>query len=701
MKSKRILIAAAVCALLASCATKQQEHMNPFFSAYDTPYQVPPFDRITNEDYKPAFLEGIQQHSAEIDSIVANPETPTFENTVLAYENSGDLLSRVSMVFFNITEANTNDTLDAIAEEVTPLITAHYDNIALNEGLFQRIKYVYDHRDSLGLTGEKARLTEKLYKGFERSGINLPEDKKARLREINSALASLSLTFGNNVLKETNDIVIRLGENDLDGLPEAVKASMAADAKALGEEGYVVTMQKPSWIPFVTYSTRRDLREKVIEGYVQRCDRNNDADNKAIVDSMVNLRVEKAQLLGFDNWGAYMLDENMAKTPQAAYQLMYQVWKPALKKAKEELAEIQAYIDREGGDFRAEPWDWWYYADKIRSEKYNLSEEDTKPYFTVNNVTKGIFTVCNKLYGLTFRQRDDMPVFHPDVRVFEVYDDRDTLMGILYCDYYVRASKRPGAWMTDYRSEKYVDGVRRIPVVSLTTNFPKPVGDTPPMLSIDDVKTYFHEFGHCLHSLLTDVQYESLAGTNVQHDFVELFSQIMERWAMHPEVLQLYATHYQTGEVIPDSLVNKIRQADTYGQGFATTEFLAAGILDMDWHTLDKVEKRDVNAFEKASMDRIGLIHEIYPRYRSPYYSHIFSGGYSAGYYAYLWAEVLDADAFDSFARNGIFDPQTAHDFRYKMLAKGDTEDAMVLFRDFKGREPSVEPLLRSRGFIQ
>lgn len=701
MKLKNTFFTAvAACALSMGCGQNQQD-MNPFFSDYDTPYGVPPFDKIANEDYEPAFLEGMRRHTAEIDAIVADTAAPTFENTILAYENSGDLLSRVSMVFFNITEAHTNDTLDAIAEKITPLITEHYDNIALNEGLFRRIKSVYDRRDSLGLAGEEARLTEKIYKGFERSGINLEGEKKDRLRQINSALASLSLTFGNNVLKETNDILIELSQDDLDGLPQAVKESMAADAKALGKEGYVVTMQKPSWIPFVTYSTRRDLREKVIRGYVSRCDRNNSADNKAVVDSMVNLRTEKAALLGFDNWGAYMLDENMAKTPKAAYELMYQVWKPALKKAKEELAEIQAYIDREKGGFRAQPWDWWYYADKIRSEKYSLSEEDTKPYFTVDNVTKGIFTVSNKLYGLTFKQRDDMPVFHPDVQVFEVYDDRDSLMGILYCDYYVRPSKRPGAWMTDYRSEKYVDGQRRIPVVSLTCNFPKPVGDQPAMLTIDDVKTYFHEFGHCLHSLLTDVKYESLAGTNVQHDFVELFSQIMERWAMHPDVLQLYATHYQTGETIPDSLIRKIQQSDTYGQGFATTEFLAAGILDMDWHTQNQVQKHDVAAFEKASMDRIGLIPEIYPRYRSPYYSHIFSGGYSAGYYAYLWAEVLDADAFDSFAQNGIFDPQTAHDFRYKMLSKGDTQDAMTLFRDFKGREPSVEPLLRSRGFIR
>ena len=696
---KKYLIAAAACALLAACGTKSQEEMNPFFSAYGTPYGVPPFDKIRNEDYKPAFEKGMEQHNADIEAIVNNPEEPTFENTVLAFETSGDMLSRVSMVFFNLTEANTNDTLDAIAEEITPAITAHYDNIALNEALFARIKQVYDRRDSLGLTGQEARLTEKIYKSFERSGINLPADKKARLREVNSALASLSLTFGNNVLKETNDFVLELTENDLDGLPEAVRQSMAADAEALGKTGYVVTMQKPSWIPFMTYSTRRDLREKVIKGYVSRCDRNNDADNKAIVDSMVNLRVEKAHLLGFENWGAYMLDENMAKTPQAAYDLMYQVWGPALKKAKEELAEIQAYIRREGGDFKAEPWDWWYYADKIRSQKFNLSEEDTKPYFSLDNVTKGIFTVSNKLYGLTFKQRTDMPVFHPDVQVFEVYDDRDSLMGILYSDFYVRASKRPGAWMTNFREETYRDGRRVIPVVSLTCNFPKPVGDTPALLTIDDVKTYFHEFGHCLHSLLTDVKYESLAGTNVQHDFVELFSQIMERWAMHPEVLHLYATHYRTGEVIPDELVKKIQASDTYGQGFATTEFLASGILDMDWHTVTDVQKRDVNAFEKASMDRLKLIPEIYPRYRTPYYSHIFSGGYSAGYYAYLWAEVLDADAFDSFVENGIFDPQTAHDFRYKMLSQGDTKDAMELFLDFKGRQPSVKPLLKSRGF--
>ena len=414
---------------------------------------------------------------------------------------------------------------------------------------------------------------------------------------------------------------------------------------------------------------------------------------------MVNLRVEKAQLLGFDTWGAYQLDENMAKTPEAAYELMRQVWTPALKKAKEELRDMQKIADREKAGYKIEAWDWWYYAEKLRAEKYALSEEITKPYFTLENTTKGIFAVCDSLYGISFVERGDMPVFHPDVKVYEVWDG-ETLMGVLYCDYFVRESKRPGAWMTDYRGEKYVDGVRQIPVVSLTCNFPKPVGDTPSLLSIDDVKTYFHEFGHCLHSLLTDVKYGTLAGTNVQHDFVELFSQIMERWAMHPEVLKLYAVHYQTGEVIPSDIVKKIEASSSYGQGFATTEFLAAGILDMDWHTRTAVEEYDVNAFEAESMKQIGLIKEIYPRYCTTYYNHIFSGGYSAGYYAYLWAEVLDADAFESFVENGIFDPETAKAFREKMLSKGNTRDAMELFVDFKGAEPSVKPLLKSRGLL-
>lgn len=697
---KKYLIATAAMALLAACGTKTDEMTNPFFSSYDTPYGVPPFDKIKNEHYVPAFEKGMQEHNADIDSIIGNTDAPTFENTILAYENSGDLLNRVSLVFFNITEADTNDTLDSIAEHITPLITAHFDEIALNEKLFGRIKSVYDRRDSLGLKGEELRLTEKIYKGFERSGINLPSDKKERLKAINSELASLSLAFGNNVLKETNDFIVELTENDLDGLPEDVKASMADDARSMGREGYVVTMQKPSWIPFVTYSTRRDLREKVIKGYVMRSDRNNDADNKAIIDKIVNLRTEKAHILGFETWAAYMLDENMAKTPEKAYELMYQVWTPALKRAKEELADIQSMIDREGGDFKAEAWDWWYYSEKIRGEKFDLSEEQTKPYFTLDNATKGIFTVCEKLYGLKFKERADMPVFHPDVKVFEVYDDRDTLMGVLYSDFFVRPSKRPGAWMTNYREESYKDGVRQIPVVSLTCNFPKPVGDTPSQLSIDDVKTYFHEFGHCLHSLLTDVKYESLAGTNVQHDFVELFSQIMERWAMHPDVLKLYAVNYKTGEVIPDEMIKKIDESANFGQGFATTEFLAAGLLDMDWHTQKDAKKYDVNAFEKDAMDKIGLIKEIYPRYRSTYFNHIFSGGYSAGYYAYLWAEVLDADAFESFVENGIFDKATADAFRYKMLSKGGTEDAMVLFKDFKGKEPSVTPLLKSRGLL-
>ncbi|MBQ8650376.1 MAG: M3 family metallopeptidase, partial [Flavobacteriales bacterium] len=694
---KKSIVAMAALGLMCACAPQNSEEMNPFFAEYDTPHAVPAFDKIKNEHYMPAFQKGMELHDKDIAAIVNNSEEPTFENTILAYENSGEMLNRVSYVFFNVNEAHTNDTLNAIAEEVTPLISAHSDNIALNEALFARIKSVYDRMEELGLEGEEARLTEVIYKGFERSGINLPAEKKEKLKEINSKLASLSLTFGNNVLKETNDYLLVLTENDLDGLPEDVKLSMAADAKALGKEGYVVTMQKPSWIPFVTYSTRRDLREAVIKAYVSRGNHDNDADNKANAAQMVNLRVEKAQLLGFDTWGAYQLDENMAKTPEAAYELMRQVWTPALKKAKEELREMQKIADREKAGYKIEAWDWWYYAEKLRAEKYALSEEITKPYFTLENTTKGIFAVCDSLYGISFVERGDMPVFHPDVKVYEVWDG-ETLMGVLYCDYFVRESKRPGAWMTDYRGEKYVDGVRQIPVVSLTCNFPKPVGDTPSLLSIDDVKTYFHEFGHCLHSLLTDVKYGTLAGTNVQHDFVELFSQIMERWAMHPEVLKLYAVHYQTGEVIPSDIVKKIEASSSYGQGFATTEFLAAGILDMDWHTRTAVEEYDVNAFEAESMKQIGLIKEIYPRYCTTYYNHIFSGGYSAGYYAYLWAEVLDADAFESFVENGIFDPETAKAFREKMLSKGNTRDAMELFVDFKGAEPSVKPLLKSRG---
>ena len=697
---KKQLIAIAALSLLAACGSKNQEEMNPFFSDYDTPHSVPCFDKIKNEHYIPAFKKGMEMHNADIDDIIKNTDSPTFENTILAYENSGEMLSRVSSIFFNITEANTNDTLDAIAEEVTPLLSAHKDNIALNEELFKRIKTVYENREKDSLKGEELRLTEKIYKDFEREGINLPADKKEKLKEINSKLASLSLSFGNNVLKETNDFVLELSENDLDGLPESVKESMAADGKAMGKDGtYVVTMQKPSWIPFVTYSTRRDLREKVIKGYVMRGDSGNANDNKDNAAKMVNLRVEKANLLGFDTWAAYKLDINMAKTPERAYDLMYQVWTPALKKAKEELSDMQKIVDEENGGFTIQAWDWWYYAEKVRGAKFDLSEEITKPYFTLENTTKGIFTVCEKLYGLSFVEKKDMPIFHPDVKVYEVYEG-DSLMGILYCDYYVRQSKRPGAWMTDYRGEKYVDGKRQIPVVSLTCNFPKPVGKTPSQLSIDDVKTYFHEFGHCLHSLLTDVKYETLAGTNVQHDFVELFSQIMERWAMHPDVLKLYAVNYKTGEVIPDDIIKKISDSDTFGQGFATTEFLAAGILDMDWHTRTAVEQYDVDAFEKQAMDKIGLISQIYPRYRTTYYNHIFSGGYSAGYYAYLWAEVLDADAFESFVKNGIFDQNTAKAFRYKMLSKGNTKDAMELFMDFKGAEPSVTPLLKSRGLL-
>ena len=703
---KKLLVVLFAAGMMASCNKKdnKNENMNPFFSDYQTPFEVPPFDKIQNKDFLPAIEEGIKQHKKEIASLSENTDAPTFANTIEAMDYSGALLNRVYKVFSNLKEAVTNDTLQGIAQKVAPLLSQHEDEILLNAKLFARVKAVNDMKATLNLDREKERLLEETYKRFVRGGANLPPEKKEELKEINEELSLLDLKFGDNLLAETNNYKLIIdNKEDLAGLPENVISGAAEEAKANKMEGkWVFTLQKPSWIPFLTYAESRSLREKLYKAMYNRGNNNNEFDNKNVISKMLNLRLQKAKLLGFDSWASYVLDDCMAKTPANVYNLLHKVWTPAIKRAKEEAADMQKMIDREGGKFKLESWDWWLYSEKVRKMKYDLDEEQIRPYFELNNVRDGVFMVSNKLFGITFNRRKDMPVFHPDCEVYEVKDKDGSHLGVLYMDFYPRTSKRGGAWMTNYREQHFdKEGKDIRPVISVTCNLSKPTGDKPALLSFDDVETLYHEFGHALHGLLSKVHYEGIAGTNVARDFVELPSQILEHWATEPEVLKVYAKHYQTGEVIPQQLVDKIVASGKFNQGFATTEYLAAAILDMDYHTMTQGGNIDVNQFEEASMKKAGLIPEIIPRYKSTYYNHIFGGegAYSSGYYSYIWAEVFESDAFEAFKETGdIFNPKVAESFRKNILEKGGTDEAMNLYLNFRGKEPGIEPLLKSRG---
>ncbi len=682
--------------MMMSC----NESKNPFFEDYATPYGAIPFDKIKVEHYMPAFEEGMKRQCAEIEAIVNNPEAPSFENTIEAMEKSGELLGKVSFAFFSLLDAETNDALTEVSMEVSPLLSAHSDNINLNDALFQRVKAVYDQKDQLGLTQEQSRLLETIYKNFIRSGAALNEADKDRLREINIELSKLSLQFSDNILKETNryELVIDK-EEDLAGLPANVVATAAATAKDKGKEGkWVFTLHNPSRLPFLQYSENRALREKLLKAYANRGDNDNEFDNKAIVAKMVNYRIERSHLLGYDTYADYALEDKMAQTPEAVFNLMNTIWKRALPKAKQEAKQLQALIDKEGGNFKLEAWDWWYYSEKLRKEQYDLDEAELKPYFKMENVREGLFMVANRLYGLNFKQLDNVPVYNPEVEVFEVSDADGSLIGLFYTDYFPRPGKRSGAWMGDLRSQYVRDGVNVRPQVYNVGNFTRPVGDTPALLTIDEVQTMFHEFGHALHGLLSQCSYATLSGTNVSRDFVELPSQIMENWSMDPQVLKLYAKHYQTGETIPDALIAKIQATKTFNQGFTTVELTSAAFLDMYLHCLSQETELDVRAFEKEKLTALGLIPEIIVRYRSTNFLHIFMNDYCAGYYSYLWSEVLDADGFRLFQEKGIFDQATATSFRKNVLERGNTDEPMKLYRAFRGAEPDPEALLLRRG---
>lgn len=696
---KKTILTIATAVMMLACT--QTERKNPFFEEWNTPEGVPPFEQIQAGDYLPAFEEGIKQQQAEIKAIIDNPEEPTFENTMVALDASGALLDKVSGVFFNVTESDGSDELNEIMEKVLPMVSEHGDNIYMDAALFERVKAVYDNKDRMDYTTEQLMLLDKVYTAFVRNGIALPAEKQARMREINSKLSVLQQKFGNNVLAETNAFKLVLEtEEDLAGLPESVRAAAAEAAKAAGMEGkWVIGLQNPSRIPFLQYSDRRDLREKVYKAYINRGNNDNEYDNKQIVLDIIKLRIEKANLLGYESPADFILDDTMAKKSDVVNNFLLDIFKAANAKAKEELAEMQAIADREGNGVKIEAWDWDYYSQKLCQEKYAMNEDEVKPYFRMENVRAGAFAVANKLYGLNFEKLENMPSFNPEAECFRVTDADGSLIGIFYTDYYPRASKRGGAWMTNFRSQ-YIDkdGNDVRPVIVNIGNFTKPTETEPSLLTIDEVETLFHEFGHGLHGLLAKANYKTVSGTNVARDFVELPSQIMENWAFEPEVLAMYAKHYKTGEPIPAELIEKIQATSTFNQGFMTTELTAAAILDMNWHDLKCVEGIETLAFEKEMMDKIGLIPEIAPRYRTTYFNHIWaSTGYSAGYYSYLWAEVLDKDAFQAFKANGLFDPATARAFR-TLLEKGGTEDPMKLYRTFRGADPNPEAMLVGRG---
>jgi len=700
---KVILIVLGAGLLIWSCSSQPKETAdmnNPFFIEYDTEFQVPPFDRIHEEHYLPAFKEGIRREQTEISALIDNPDSPTFDNTLDALENTGDLLTKVSAVFYNLNSSLTDEKMQEIARQVSPLLSKHSDDILLNEKLFARIKSVYEQKEEIDLTPEQSMLLKKYYRDFVRGGANLNAEEKNRLRKINEKLALLTLQFGENVLKEDNafELVIE-DEADLEGLPESVVTGAAEAAAEHEHEGrWIFTLHKPSMIPFLTYSIHRDLREQIFKAYINRGNNDNEQDNKRILAQIAQLRAKKARLLGYKTHAHFVLEKNMAKLPENVYALLDQLWKPALKRAKDEAQGLQEVIDREGCGFSLQPWDWWYYAEKLKQARFDLNDAALRPYFQLENVRKGAFAVAEKLYGIRFIERSDLPKYHEDVDVFEVREADGTHIGVYYTDYYPRASKRGGAWMNALRQQRKKNGRLVTPIICNVGNFSKPTGDLPALISFEEAATLFHEFGHALHGLLSACTYPKLSGTSVPRDFVELPSQIMENWATHSDVLKMYAVHYQTGEPIPQELIDKIKKAGHFNQGFITVEYLAASYLDMDWHTLTDPTEEDPLGFEARVMQRIGLIPEIISRYQSPYFSHIFSGGYSSGYYSYIWAEVLDSDAFEAFKAAGIFNRETARSFRENILAKGGTEEPMTLYKRFRGAEPKVEALLNKRG---
>lgn len=683
---------------LASCKSDKTVGENPFFAEWNTPYGVPPFDRITPAHFLPALERGMSLHDAEIDAITSDNDAPTFENVILAYDDSGQMLAQTELIFGMLCAAENTAEMQALQEQVMPMLAAHADKILLNEKLFERVKAVYDRRAALELDADQSRLLEKTYRGFVRAGALLDAEQKARLKAINGELSLASVKFGQNILAENNNYTLMLESSDLDGIPANVRDQAREKAEAMGKKGkYAFTLHKPSLIPFLTYSRKRELREEIYKAYLNRCNNGDEYDNKQLINDFIRLRTEKAHLLGYPSYADYVVDDEMAGTTDAVYKLLNEIWTPALESAKGELAEMEELFRKDHPDGEFASWDWWYYAEKVRKQKYQLEEELLRPYFSLENVQSGIFFLANRLYGITFRPIV-VPLYHPDAIAYEVLDADESHLGVLYFDYFPRDGKSQGAWCGNYVEQTYEDGKRVAPVVSIVCNFTRPTSNAPALLTLDETETLFHEFGHALHFLFHDVKYRGL--TEVEGDFVELPSQLMENWAFDPEVLKQYAVHYRSNEVIPEYLAAKLRRSELFNQGFMTTELIAASLSDMDIHSITEYEPFDPMEFErKALTEKRGLIPQIEPRYRYPYFSHIFDGGYSAGYYFYTWAEVLDKDVFEAFRESGdLFNKKIADDFRRKILARGGSEDGMTMYRDFRGKDPDKRAMLRSRG---
>jgi len=709
-----IALTAALCLAVAACSEAPAPDAevatpeavaaaNPILEDWDTPFGVPPFDRIESEHYLPAFRASMEAHNAEIDAIIANPDAPTFDNTIEALELSGSKLGRVARVFFAVDGANSDDVTRETAKTIAPELSAHNDNISLNKELFERVLAVYEQRDGLDLSAEQAHLLNETHKQFVRSGANLEDAAQEKLREINSELAELSQQFSENLLDETNNFELLVTDRaDLGDIPASLVALAAEEAKRRGhecDECWVFTLHRPSVNPFLQYSPNREMRKTLFDGYAMRGDNDNEQDNKAIISRMVSLRAERSALMGYDNHASFILSDNMAENPDNVYKLLDQVWNPALARSKEERADMQAMMTADGIDDRLRGWDWRYYTEKVRKAKYDLDDDALRPYFEVNAVRDGVFSLATALWGLEFEQRDDLPTWHPDQQVFEVKEADGSHLAILYLDYFARESKRGGAWMNALRAQSNVDGFVT-PIVTNNFNFPAPTEGSPSLLSLTNAETFFHEFGHALHGMFSDVRYTSLSGTSTPRDFVEFPSQIMENWMRTPQVLGMFAKHYETGEAIPEEVVEKINASAKFNQGFATVEYMAAAYLDMAYHVVDSIEAVEPRGFEDAAMADIGLIEEILPRYRSGYFGHIFSSptGYSSGYYSYMWSNILDADAFMAFQETDILDKETAARYREEILSKGGTRPGMELYRNFRGRDPEIEPLLKARG---
>ncbi len=705
----RAMVALAILGLLAvpggvAVGADKEGAVNPFYEEWNTPYGMPPFDQIETAHFMPAIDRAIEEKTSEVEAIASSIEPATFANTIEALDRSGALVAKVTGVLMNLLGAETNDELQAIAREAMPRMTALNDDIYLNTKLFERVQSIWEARDSVDLTEEQARLLERTHTRFVRSGAQLDEEAQARLRVINEQLAMAGLQFSENLRKATNSYQLVIDdEKDLSGLPPAVVSAAAEAALAAGLDGqWVFTLQWPSLWPFLTYADNRELRREIYTAYLNRCSEGSEYDNTELIEQMVQLRLERANLLGYPTHAHYVLDDTMASTPEAVYDLLDKVWAPAIEVAQQEAADIQKMIAEEGHDFELEPWDWRYYAEKIRAERYALDETELRGYFQLENVRQGAFWLAKKLWGLELAELEDVPTYHPEVRVFEVNDADGAHIGVLLVDYHPRPGKRGGAWMNNYRDQRVINGRDVRPVICNVGNFSRPTGDQPALLSLDEVHTLFHEFGHALHGLLSRCRYQTVSGTSVARDFVELPSQIMENWVLEPEVLAQYARHYQTGEVIPDELVAKIERAKTFNTGYDTCEYLAASYLDMDWHTMREADDIDPAAFEQQTLERIGLPSAIPVRYRSPYFQHIFGpgGGYSAGYYSYLWAEVLDADAFAAFKETSLFDQATAEAFRNNVLARGGSAEPMELYVRFRGAEPAPEPMMQRKGLL-